>query len=1264
MSCVRENSPSTTMEYSDPASLLPEAQDTSKRRRRFNPLRNLRRIFRRRTVGHADGVRHTMNQHHQSTQIDSATIRPLGSQSVDDMPSCTATTTGQNYVGARYSHTMLPIGSTKYRRSPNDDVIDGEILDFQRSSSEGRLVDKDLCRQTYTHTHSNDSVFSESASSLSIVLKNELEDALRKRKGQSDVSDEDLGLPSSPSTSQRNGNHMNDRAPGLSPFRHNTQANHSPLNMLSMDSSEMDDDSFTSNTPGFLTSSSYLSSSKLNMSFSSTRTSDDELLAPSSNMSGRLSHSAARHKMAVRPKKNAPSRRGRISDTVSTSLSSTPEQSDETVGENSDVPQHVFGVGKIAETDKRVRISQASGIPIAEKTRSQCNLPSDHLVVDARQSAKPPATIDNTIKSPNKIDKDPKQKPNEGFFRNFLNRSARKQAPKEIVKIKDINDLMAKDQPKLDPERKKEPAIEKIDTLSILEVLAKARTAEKSIFDSPKGEMEKLKFPLPKAEKASSGAASRQRVLPQEITDSSNLISAETGNSKLIDDEPSTQQSNPMLTMANNSYRIVSRNFRQSQYRSEEFLNSERGRQDSVDDLKAAAGPHSISLPRSMWPNDTKFIQSPIRSVVSPRWNQRKISKINEQSDREFGSSNGKTVEKSKSFRLYTKAHAGTADDDRFSKYKSASSGNMPSLPDLSSSTPSFASPRGSNDFGPFYLNDKSSTRQSTSSLGSPDVGRNRFDINDFGFLPKSKPLRSETDSSRQSNEVLSTEGVVAHKPLGEIEDSIDQIMKSSLTTILRKSSTTDLYQVRTSADKSTLELMKGDIMEGNELGVATVVSPPLLHYSVTASKLDTKSFAQSKSASNIPEFLQIQLNRTETTGNKLKTPLESTRSTSTSFDEDKARRLSSESIEIADQKSTVNNGIRNSNHNLLKSTETPGKRKARPISSAATFDSSEDARSTDDSELDDGHLDTGMRARNTDVYESRRSVSDKKLKYEKRIEEIQHNMRRTSASGTAIATIEKNAQSRKSSIDSENSSVVLRNKRPSLCSSSSVNASDGTPELMKVFARRSLKIKDANDYLTDHDESPSEKQETKMISKNSVDSDKENQSGGDGLKGSTEKLASIIKADSIAPKSKGNRISTNIKEKGELLTKSNQLKDDPLVNKSKLKSENRFTAPASHFQDRKNLNNISTATVNVANTTGNIAISNHESKIENDNLNNNINTNTNTNSGACGLNNNLNSGKSLESNSPRTNAVDDCSSFKGILERRAEWEKRAKAYK
>lgn len=145
--------------------------DTSKRRRRFNPLRNLRKIFRRRTVGHADGVRHAINQQIDTgTTTSSGSIRPLGSQSVDDVPSSIGTSTlkhssasggataaahNYNIVGARYSQTMLPIGSSKYRRHQHDpqqhhhvdldmddedDAIDGG--DFQRSSSEGRLVDK------------------------------------------------------------------------------------------------------------------------------------------------------------------------------------------------------------------------------------------------------------------------------------------------------------------------------------------------------------------------------------------------------------------------------------------------------------------------------------------------------------------------------------------------------------------------------------------------------------------------------------------------------------------------------------------------------------------------------------------------------------------------------------------------------------------------------------------------------------------------------------------------------------------------------------------------------------------------------------------------------------------------------------------------------------------------------------------------------------------------------------------------------------------
>lgn len=166
-----------------------------------------------------------------------------------------------------------------------------------------------------------------------IATQNELEDALRKRKGHTDISDEDLGLPSSPITSQRNGHghhNLSDRPSGLSPYRLNLLSNqHSPINLMSIDSSEMDDDSFASHQmgAGFAAngSSSYASSKLNSMSFSSlntSRASEDEPAASFSatlDVGERLSHSAAKHKMAIRPtKKSGPSRRsGRISDAVS-----------------------------------------------------------------------------------------------------------------------------------------------------------------------------------------------------------------------------------------------------------------------------------------------------------------------------------------------------------------------------------------------------------------------------------------------------------------------------------------------------------------------------------------------------------------------------------------------------------------------------------------------------------------------------------------------------------------------------------------------------------------------------------------------------------------------------------------------------------------------------------------------------------------------------------------------------------------------------------
>lgn len=135
-------------------------------------------------------------------------------------------------------------------------------------------------------------------------------DALRKRKSRSDASDEDLGLPQSPSTPPRNGGHhhhhvVDGQMNSTNAGRHQ---HHSSLGLLSMASSEIYDDS--------MESSSFLSTSKSSYEISSSSKHDttDDIFPPEISLNSsrdsdtKLSHSAAKHKMAIRPKKKGPSR--------------------------------------------------------------------------------------------------------------------------------------------------------------------------------------------------------------------------------------------------------------------------------------------------------------------------------------------------------------------------------------------------------------------------------------------------------------------------------------------------------------------------------------------------------------------------------------------------------------------------------------------------------------------------------------------------------------------------------------------------------------------------------------------------------------------------------------------------------------------------------------------------------------------------------------------------------------------------------------------
>lgn len=141
-------------------------------------------------------------------------------------------------------------------------------------------------------------------------MQAELADALRKRKSRSDASDEDLGLPRSPSTPPRNDHHVIDGNSNSSTgigIRSNHHHLHSSLGLLSMASSESYDEC----------SQSFLSASKslYDTSGKIQALGDEFFPGMSLNVNGssdtKLSHSAAKHKMAVRPKKKGPSRPNR-----------------------------------------------------------------------------------------------------------------------------------------------------------------------------------------------------------------------------------------------------------------------------------------------------------------------------------------------------------------------------------------------------------------------------------------------------------------------------------------------------------------------------------------------------------------------------------------------------------------------------------------------------------------------------------------------------------------------------------------------------------------------------------------------------------------------------------------------------------------------------------------------------------------------------------------------------------------------------------------
>lgn len=924
----------------------------------------------------------------------------------------------------------------------------------------------------------------------------------------------------------------------------------------------------------------------------------------------------------------------------------------------------------------------------------------------------------------------------EGFFRRLINRSGRRNR-KEREAESDCSDapatkLLVKPEPK-------KPVIKKGVDLSIMDVLSKVRAHD----STTSGKSCKSADKMAKVEKLKSGPESRQRFSPKNISVSKEFIAAEIANSQVDrhDSKRSATRRNgsPLLSRADPGISFVSitspmqsTSLRFStdqtdshalQCRSDEMLNSNKPHHTSADMLMSRIGEADPMTPRNYW--------SP-----SNDWNKRQqyYSKVTFV-DRNHSAARGKLVEKSKSFRLYTKNYGGGAPPSRVSSNEPfkpfVSVANMPSLPDLTLSD-KYSRHSDSNGDSMYSLRflssrggvndgfDEWSPRRSAEFHREPtrdqiDEGQNQTTMacsttsDEISSLELDRSISAADEGNHGSILPLSISKTPIRQNINEIEDNIDKMLKSPFVTVLKKSPTSDLNHIKTSSPNisfTTITSARPDSTRARSLNFASVENPPLLRHSMTATKLEIRTPASPQpkktatSSENMPEFMNIQLNRIDSSRPKSCIEYSSRISTNSSSatppvpksnsvgenDEEKERRFSNESIEISDKKRVLslsanlpatpeklsdpsrglfNRSSRVYNYESTLSREdlTIGLKESNSVDSALSSDDcfEADASGSDDSgEVPPSALIT-----------RRKSVSDKKLKFEKKIEELQAEVKRSS-----IVIVDKSAANKPPSDDTP---VTMRNKKPTIMStttssSKSGDDSDSTPELMKVFARRSLKIKDTDEYKC-HDDSESAALSRKMNAsvdnannnvsggKTAADSDKENQVGSGGGNGGKDDKSHVSKVEIHIQTSPN--IEFDIREKAEIFKRD--IKSEPITDKRKSligsnkanHFSNNYRGSSAFFDHRNNVNKKETETDDNADNL-------NAKSPSNNNMQNNVNQNrklkliNSTAEADASADSAPNDNQNKANANVSDNGSDHETEFKGILERKAEWEKRA----
>lgn len=745
---------------------------------------------------------------------------------------------------------------------------------------------------------------------------------------------------------------------------------------------------------------------------------------------------------------------------------------------------------------------------------------------------------------------------------------------------------------------------------------------------------EKLIKPIVKSDKPRSGPASRQRYLPQEIASSptpdASLPSikveaqieepSEKLPPKSPKKSPSTEDPKSFRYSPKAAHRLASSvNTSETQnddeptviVRESKFikLSQQRSEDNSIQVAtrfkKFSSEDVSSSPPKSVWPEELKVRSSRVSGI---------LSKIDAKCDPQ--SPKRKAVEKSKSFRLYK--------EDSVDNLQNS----MPSLPDLTVAR-QFEKPKFLG-VKPAFISASRELQRNNQEFSSNNSLK--FEINDNNLI---RPKDEVNHGMFKKNIILTTKSpttisTVGNQNITQIEDNIDKIMKSSFVTVLKKSSTNDLFEIKNKNNVSvtsittspTHDVIKSSIAESwlDRDTSSSTSSPSTPSSPSTKIKLSPDICDDGK----VPEFMKIQLNRIDAARPKSSHVVLSKNAKEVDAVEAKERRFSNESVEIAETK-TATSPVTTQHHqfkkqsSLTKSTESVSN--FAPISPIKrTFE-----RTTSSSSMTDVLRNAKPAMNENVVIERRKSVSDEKLKFEKKIEELKAERKRS------ISDEGKSEQLHKS-MDDENV-VVLRKKSLS----QSNNSKEDTPELMKVFARRSLKVKDEDIQVLDEMERVSLKLQSSNVEKvgSNVDSDKENQSS------SEEKLDKLPKVDIQTKPEEKSKKETGLSGGSDGFRKSNIITPKPFMLPSRFGNVTNYRNTSTFTEIRK-------AAVP---STPSAPTANNPSTEQNNNEN-----------GGSVINNNRHTisvvGEKLNvENSEK-------GEFKGILQRRAEWEKRAQAFK